>query len=43
MGTISPKDERRILLGCASVLAGMGALFAGIGFAMFKLSQWVFS
>lgn len=43
MGTFSRQDEQAMLIGCGTLMLGVGALLGGIAFLMVKLAQWVFS
>lgn len=40
MGAFSPKDERRLMLGCLAVAAGFLVVNAAIVFALYKLVVW---
>lgn len=41
MGTLSPEDERRLLMGCITVLVFGVLLIALIAVGLYELAQWV--
>jgi len=43
MGTLSRQDEQALLIGCGTVLLGLGAALIGATFLIYKAAQWVFA
>lgn len=42
MGTFSREDEQAMLIGCGTLLLGIGVLIGCVGFSLYMIARWIF-